>query len=322
MVNNNTQDIDILISKFLSGEAGPDEAIALEDWKAESDANLRYYEESEQLFNPAQSRERAVDVFAAWEKVAPQLEEQPQAKTFRMTPAFLRMAASFLILLGIGGSIGYFLLKQGGSGQLLTAADQQTHFTLADGTQIEVAAHASVTVDKNFGKQNRLLKLKGSAYFTVEHNEAMPFIIDAGDIFIEDLGTKFNVVSRKDTIHVSVDEGIVSVYDRRGEQTTLNAGESAYYLKSRKALVVSTEETVNQQVIRFDFANKRLSEVAKSLSKAYNTKIELENSALANLTITTKFENEDLDVVLSIITETLGLKYQKTNQGYLILQAK
>ncbi len=322
---NNLNDIDILISKFLSGEAGPDEAILLEDWKAESSENLRHYLNAEKLFFLTENEApQTIDVAAAWEKVAPQLEEKPKAKIFRLTPAVFRMAASFLILIGIGGSIGYFLMNQGRSEQVFASAGK---FKLQDGTQMQIASHSSVSVNKDFGKQNRLLKLKGSAYFTVEHNEAMPFIIDAGEVFIKDLGTKFNVVSAQDTLHVSVDEGIVSVYDRAGEQLTLKAGESAYYLRSSKELVAGAPVTElvskqAQQVLKFDFANKKLGEVIKSLNKAYKTNIELENNALANLTITTKFENEDLDVVLSIVTETLGLKYQKTNKGYLILAAK
>lgn len=321
----------MLISKFLSGEADPEEAIFLEDWKAESAANQQYYQQSETLFLLAENEmPQTVDVAAAWEKVAPQLNENqaeeayaaPNGKIVRFTPAFFRMAASFLILIGIGGSIGYFMLKSP-AGDVFASAGKAQRFELKDGTQILVASNSSVSTDAGFGKTNRRLKLKGSAYFTVEHNEAMPFVIDADGVFIQDLGTKFDVKDGKDTLHVRVDEGIVSVYNKNGAQATLHAGENAYYLKSAQALVVHAAETATQatsqpKAIKLDFVNKKLGEVAKSLSKAYGEKVEVQDQALSNLMITTKFENEDLDMALAIITETLGLTYEKTAKGYLI----
>lgn len=320
----NRQDIDILISKFLSGEAEPEEAIFLEDWKAESPENLEHFRGAEQLFHLTQDRRapQQPDVAAAWKKIAPQLEAQPKAKMVRMTPAFFRMAASFLILIGIGGSIGYYFLKQP-AGDVFASAGQGQYVALKDGSQVEVAPHSSISLDAGFGKSNRRVRLKGSAYFTVDHNEGMPFIIEAGDVFIKDLGTKFDVRDQRDTLVVRVDEGVVSVYDNHGQEKTLKAGEKAYYLKKRHQLVseASQYKAPEPKPVKLDFVDQKLSEVVKVLSKAYGERVTLDNAALGDLTITTKFENEPLEVVLSIITETLGLKYATTDKGY-IIQAK
>lgn len=319
---DNRNDIDVVISKFLSGEATPEEAMFLEDWKSESDANLQHYLESERLLGWGEAPEmQEINVSAAWEKIEPQLtEEKPKARIFKLNPAFFRMAASYLILFGLVGAIGYYLMKKPADDILYASTENKRTVYLEDGTDIVIASNSSVVVDAGYGKTNRKLKLTGSAYFTVKHDEAKPLIIEAGEVFIKDLGTKFDVVAVQDTLFVSVDEGIVSMYDKSGSEVTLHAGESAYYLNVSNQLV-SIKKAVSK-ALKFNFRNRKLGEVVKNLNKAYGTEIELENPALENCTITTRFEDENLEMALTVITETLGLKYKPTPKGYLIFGAK
>lgn len=319
---SNQNDIDVIISKFLSGEADPEEAMFLEDWKDESAENLAYFRDSEKLFGFGGTEEtlQKPAVHSAWEKIESQLVEKPKAKIFKLNPAFFRMAASMTILIGLAGFLGYYYLNSSKETQSYASTEITKDVRLKDGTGIVIASNSSVSLDAGFGQKNRKLTLKGSAYFTVTHDEKMPFIIDAGEIYIKDLGTKFNVDSKKDTLFVSVDEGIVYMYDKRGAETTLYAGESAFYLRKTHELV--THKAVVAKNIKFSFANKKLAEVIKNLNKAYDTQIELENNTLSDCTITTQFENEDLEMALTVITETLGLKFRQTEKGYIILGEK
>ena len=315
---DNLYDTDILISKFLAGEATPEEAMQLEDWKMESDANLEYYQEAEKLFllSANDSHPAEINVSAAWKKVSPQLAVKTQAKIIRPNFSFMRIAASFLLLIGIGGMITYFINSDPSGEKIYTAQAPDEKVRLSDGTKVIMASGSSVSMDQDYGKKNRLVHLKGSAYFTVKHDEQKPFIIDAGDLFIKDLGTKFNVAATYDTIHVRVDEGIVSMYERAGKETILHAGESAYYLKSKHEIVV--KKPYVSASIKLDFVNRKLSEVVQNLNQAYGTHIELQNNALADCRITTNFKDENLEIVLTVITETLGLKFQKSANGYII----
>ena len=70
--------------------------------------------------------------------------------------------------------------------------------------------------------------------------------------------------------------------------------------------------------MQLNFANTRLEDVIVRLNELYRTTIVLENATLKNCTITTQFNHEDLETVMNILTETLGLKYEKTSSGYLI----
>lgn len=68
---NKRENIDELISKFLSGEALPEEAMQLEDWKSESSDNMAYYEQYETVFALTGSYSKATEpnIQKAWEKV-------------------------------------------------------------------------------------------------------------------------------------------------------------------------------------------------------------------------------------------------------------
>ena len=66
-------DIDALISKFFAGEASPEEAMLLEDWKSESEENALYFARSMQALGFA---EPVVSTDAAWMHVRPQLQQE------------------------------------------------------------------------------------------------------------------------------------------------------------------------------------------------------------------------------------------------------
>jgi len=316
---NKIENIDELIIKFLSGEASPDEAMLLEDWKAESIDNDRYYANSEKtilLFHAGQKPE-APDTKAAWEKVRSGIESV-NVKPLNRKRFYLRIAASIALLTGIGFAVSLLFTKEASSELVYSTHGEPKLITLADGSHVTVSPHSSLSLEKRFGEKNRVIRLKGSAYFSVVHREEVPFIVDAGHVFIKDIGTKFSVRTSldTDTVYVHVDEGIVLLFDSLGSELELRASEHALYVKSKKQLIRNLPEPTQDASLHF--TNSRLSDVVALLNRNYATTIVLENSAIGNCTITTQFEKESLESILSIITETLGLSYQKTTKGYII----
>lgn len=315
----NRENIDELIGKFLSGEASPEEAMLLEDWKEESPENRMHYERSEKLFALLQpsARPAETDTAKAWENVRVQLDEKKVKPLYPKT-ILLRIAAALIILLGIGTGL-VLLFNTDPEGLSYMAENTTKDVKLSDGTEVTMFAHASLTADKGFGKTNRLMRLKGDATFSVVHDEAMPFVIDAGNVFIKDIGTRFTIRSSPDTdtVYVRVDEGVVLLFDSMGSALEIKATEKALYIRSKRQ-IVKNETTVAQPNSQLTFSNKPLGEVIATLNATYHTSIVLQHAALKNCTITTRFEHEDLDTIISIIAETLGLSYEKTSDGYLI----
>jgi transmembrane sensor len=315
----NRENIDELIGRFLSGEASPEEAMMLEDWKLEAPENQAHYEQSERVYALLQNagKPAEVDTAKAWEKVKPLLDREKVKPLYPKT-TFTRVAAALIILLGIGVGLVLFFNTDAKHSSYV-ADNTPKDIKLTDGTEVTIFAHSRLTADKGFGKTNRLMHLQGNATFSVVHDESMPFVIDAGNVFIKDIGTRFTVRSSldTDTVYVHVDEGIVLLFDSLGSALEIKATEHALYIRSKKQ-IVKNETTVARPNAQLSFSNKPLGEVIATLNTTYNTNIILQNASLKDCTITTRFEHEDLDTIISIITETLGLSYEKTAKGYII----
>jgi ferric-dicitrate binding protein FerR (iron transport regulator) len=95
----------------------------------------------------------------------------------------------------------------------------------------------------------------------------------------------------------------------------IKAGGNALYVKSRKQLI---SEPTKAESVSINFSNNTLAQVVSKLNMAYNTNIEIGNPALNSCTITTQFNNEKLETILSVIAETLGITYEKTSKGYIL----
>lgn len=315
------ENIDELIGKFFSGEASPEEAMLLDDWKDDHPDNLLHYTNSEKLFALIHNEKDTLepDSKAAWKKIRDKIEVPVNIIPLNRKRSYAWLAAACIILL-IGGSILLnYVFKTEKQQEIAYITGKETKSVqLTDGTVISISPNSNLVVDKGFGKKNRTLHLKGAADFSVVHQEKLPFIVDAGDVFIKDIGTKFSIKSSADTdtVYVRVDEGVVLLFDSLGSSLEIKATGKALYIRSIKKIVSEvTEKKISAAV---QFSNSSLEEVILKLNSIYDTEITVENVQLNKCTITTQFDKENLETVLGIITETLGLSYEKTSSGYLI----
>src|SRR5690606_41475040 len=77
---------------------------------------------------------------------------------------------------------------------------------LAHGTAIQLGAASTLTT--RYAADRRAVDLRsGEAFFTVTHDSDRPFVITAGPLHIEDLGTAFNVRRTGQRVSVAVTEG-------------------------------------------------------------------------------------------------------------------
>jgi len=104
----------------------------------------------------------------------------------------------------------------------LIQANQYT-LRLAESTSIRVT------------RPNRVQLEKGSLYSEVVKRiePTNPFSIEAGDLTVTVLGTKFSIDRTKDKIEVSVKEGQVHVTSQQGEEVILSAGKGVTFSQGK-----------------------------------------------------------------------------------------
>lgn len=304
-INNHI--IDDLISKYLCGEATPDEAMQLEDWMNISKENKLYYTKMQAAYLMISMQEWSIpDKQAAWEK----LMNKPKP-----VATFSRMYA-WAAVLGLGLLAVVFLMKDDKMPLELIANESTVIRSLSDQSEVTLQANSKITYEDGFGTEHRQLKLIGKGKFTVTHNDDLPFIIESNGVFIEDLGTVFSVESMpdSDTVYVVVNEGIVRLYDEHGSEIIIKAGEKAWYIRSQKTIITDLET----KVLKFDFKDTRLVEVVDLLEKTYQIDVQLSPESIGECKITTQFFDEEVATIITVIAETLGFKYEYQDHHYKI----
>lgn len=310
---NYSEHIDVLIALVLSGEANAEQIREVELWKHTSPENQRYFEEMQQIFLSVHATDKnEYHVDRAWEKVKSNLNDNNIVKlnTERFYNAtWFRIAAMLFIVAGISWMLFF---NQSSEMIALTANKNVVQDTLSDGSVITLNKHSKLQYASNFGQKSRVVKLNGEAYFQVKHNEEIPFVVETNGVFIKDIGTAFNIISKDDSsnVMVLVEEGEVFFYKDDGNGIYLEKGESASFNRSTGIIAKYNGGANNVTAYRdgvLNFNNTPMSEVVIAVSKLYGVNV-IADEKIANCKLTVRFENESLETVLSIISETLGIE--------------
>lgn len=320
-----------LLTKYLLGESSLEEKLEIEAWLADGNANARKLQEIKIILETSKrlAQVSPLNETEAWERFKDKREsaKNEEIKIARMPvyPYWLRIAAAALLFIG-GGWITYYLYsnKSGGSANLVTlkAENQVRADTLPDGSIVHINKNSTLTYSGDF-KLKRRVKLTGEAFFNVKHKDAVLFTVQVEDISVRDIGTAFNIKSRKHHTEIVVESGIVNV-SKNKDAVQLNAQQMVSIKAGDKGLRVekNSDELYKYYVSNTFAANKtplwRLIEV---LNEAYGADVSIENRALRNTPITVnsiRLQDPLGSILEAIRLTTPGMQVQKTGDTYII----
>lgn len=321
--------MDDLIGKVLAGEATAQEQETVMLWRKQSEDNEKYFNQLNHIFDKAGATNVQVEFDAdeAWNKVKSQIKHDGKVISINRTPFFspLRIAAGIILLLGIG--FVFYLLTAPPIQTLAVASEKETRQdTLPDGSTAFLNKKTELEFEYNPREKTRKVKLKGEAYFAVKHEDEKPFIIEADEILVRDIGTEFNLKAYpdKDTIEIIVTHGEVQFYTKQDPGLNLKAGEKAIYSKRTKEFYRIEKPDTNALSYKtkvFSFNNTDLRSVVSLLNEVYNSKISLANESLYSCRLTANFKEDNPEIIAEVIAETMGLEITKKDDQ-LILSGK
>lgn len=312
-----------LIAKYLAGEASPQEVQTVDLWVAENETHRHHFEQIKQLFQGATQYAQSprFNADAAWERMQLRMP-QPAGHQRTLQPVssfkvYLRAAASLLLLAAVGIGAYFWLQKTDAAVMHMASETDVLQDTLPDGSIAFLNKASTLTYAYDASQQVRHTLFSGEAFFDVQHNDEEAFLIETADVFIEDIGTTFNVKAYPDapTIEVYVASGEVSFYAAHTEGLHLTAGETGIYDKATQQFTKKSEVDKNVLAYKtrlFTFENNTLGDVVKTLNMVYAKPLRLENPALANCRLNVQFNNESVEVIADIIAETLHLTVTPT----------
>lgn len=247
---------------------------------------------------------------------------------YSLTGIWLRAAAviSFFVL------AYFFIDRNTGSTQIPDSGSmlveersprgQKLVTKLPDGSNVYLNSESKISFPKTFGNDTREVTVVGEAYFEVVKDEK-PFIVHAGHIQTEVLGTSFNVknIAGKN-IEVTLVEGRVNIVDQMGKSSVLQPNQQAVVSLNSNEMIIREVNTLSyvgwkDNILLFE--NTTLKEAIGAVELWYNVRIDINNPVLEGCVISAKYQDEPLDNVLSSFQFLLNLEIIRRDKNHIII---
>lgn len=190
----------------------------------------------------------------------------------------------------------------------------RAQFSLPDGTTGWLNSSSSIRYNGDFTHDRQII-LKGEAFFDVYKDKSRPFRVNAKDIVVKVLGTKFNVASydNEENVEVVLEEGKIEIDDiATSKSFVLKPSELAVYDKNQKNIYTSTVETqkyLSWKDGKLVFRNDPLDVIARRLERWYNVEVDIDSDSLHDLRLRATFVDESLEKVLYYLKRSLPIDY-------------
>jgi transmembrane sensor len=316
---------DDLLVKYLLGETTQQETSLVRKWLAVHPDHQKQFDHFKKIWEEIgkQSVQSSVDENDAWLRFRnrirqAQSEQTPYRKMDRY--GWLRIAAIFII---IAGSALLYFISQPKPIEMRTVQSAKAPLTdtLPDGSVVTLNKNSQISYPEKFEQESRKIALKGEAFFDVKPDKKSPFVIQVNDVTIRVVGTSFNVRSVNGTTEVIVETGVVQVI-RNQKKLELHPNERVT-IKQVDSTMVKTEEKDQlyhyYRTKEFVCDHTPLWKLVAALNEAYDSNIVIGRSSLRHQPLTVTFENESLDTILNVISETLEIKVVHRD-GQIVLQ--
>lgn len=199
---------------------------------------------------------------------------------------------------------------------------------LSDGTSIMLNSGTKIKYPIAFvDDKKRELFIEGEAYFKVKTNPNKPFVVHAGDVAVEVLGTEFNLSSYPEDADVGtvLVEGKVKMSNAFApdDSVFLEPGTKASWSKQNhitKVERVDTDFYTSWLEGELVFRDASFQHMITKLERNYNVKIENRNQELFSKKFNARFNVniETIEDVLKSISTIYPFKYTMDNNRILI----
>jgi ferric-dicitrate binding protein FerR (iron transport regulator) len=318
-----------IIAKQLSGRATAEEQAQLQQWLELAPANQQEYEELVKAWQESirLTEQHNFNTDEAWARVAartkPAGTDTVSGRKFnlftKLYPRRLAIAAAVTGLLMVGG---YLWNHYRTSWQELAAGNNNKSLQLPDGSTVLLRKGATLKYPLHFEGEERLIRLSGEAYFTVQKNEHQPFVVMTDHAAVRVLGTTFLVNADDKSDEVIVVAGKVSVISKQqaGQQVELTAGQRTVLQNDQfQQSEVTDSNFIAWNTGLLDFKNTPLVQVLEDMEDYYEVPISLapqNKVSIAPHTVTVRFNNQPLEQALEEIRLVTGLDMKKEGNEF------
>ncbi len=201
-----------------------------------------------------------------------------------------------------------------------TPAATTTLVTLSDGTRVMLNANSKLEYPASFDDAEvREVRLKGEAHFEVTKNPHRPFVVKAGEMQTQVLGTVFDVKAyRKDAPKVTLMEGKVKVSNADTE-VEMRPGQTAT-LQADKIVVSKASSSASDWLEGdFDMDQVTLAEAMSDIGAWYNKTVVFQSQANMGKLIHFRFSRRaSLQEIITALNE-MGVAKVRMEKGKIMV---
>lgn len=201
-----------------------------------------------------------------------------------------------------------------------TPAATTTLVTLSDGTRVMLNANSTLEYPASFDDTEvREVRLKGEAHFEVTKNPHRPFVVKAGEMQTQVLGTIFDVKAyRKDASKVTLMQGKVKVSNADTE-VEMRPGQTAT-LQSDKIVVSKASPSASDWLEGdFDMDQVTLAEAMSDIGAWYNKTVVFQSQANMGKLIHFRFSRRaSLQEIITALNE-MGVAKVRIEKGKIMV---
>ena len=201
-----------------------------------------------------------------------------------------------------------------------TPAATTTLVTLSDGTRVMLNANSTLEYPASFDDAEvREVRLKGEAHFEVTKNPHRPFVVRAGEMQTQVLGTIFDVKAyRKDAPKVTLMQGKVKVSNADTE-VEMRPGQTAT-LQADKIVVSKASSSASDWLEGdFDMDQVTLAEAMSDIGAWYNKTVVFQSQANMGKLIHFRFSRRaSLQEIITALNE-MGVARIKIEKGTIMV---
>ena len=236
--------------------------------------------------------------------------------------SILKYAAVFMLAF-VMGSLSLYFINRSERKELSSLYNtinvpygERSQISLYDGTKVWLNSGTKFRYPVLFSRNTRDVSIEGEAYFHVATDSKHPFVVSAGQLKVEVLGTSFNVCAypEDNEFSTTLDEGSVNAINTTtGKDVKLNPGEQVILNRETnvlKRLKVDTELFTSWKDNLLKFEDAPFEEVIKKMERWYDVKITVDPSINYKERYTMTIKTESLREMLQLVARTTKINYE------------
>jgi transmembrane sensor len=198
---------------------------------------------------------------------------------------------------------------------LSTPMGGQYQLSLPDGSRVWLNSGSSIRFPTAFIGKERIIELKGEAFFDIRGNKKMPFIVKTNmSMDIRVLGTQFNVMAYDDekSINTTLLEGSVQLLKESGT-AFLEPGQAAILNKGTGKIKVETadvDEAVAWKDGYFMFSNENIESIMRKVSRWYNVEVDYQGNLSNKDFVGTISRDKNISEILKMLELTGAIHFK------------